>query len=77
MNHLSAHSTIYFDPAVHRALELKAASTQLSISELVNESVCLLLAEDREDLDAFSERADEPELGYEELLDDLKTHGKI
>nr|VFJ77532.1 MAG: hypothetical protein BECKFM1743A_GA0114220_109981 [Candidatus Kentron sp. FM] len=77
MNHLSTRSTIDFDPAIHRALRLRAAATQSSISELVNESVRLLLAEDQEDLDAFSERADEPELSYEELLDDLRAHGKV
>ncbi|VFN00269.1 MAG: hypothetical protein BECKG1743D_GA0114223_105092 [Candidatus Kentron sp. G] len=77
MNHLSTQSTIDFDPAVHQGLKRRAAATGLSLSELVNESVRLLLAEDQEDLDAFSERADEPELSYEELLDDLRAHGKV
>ena len=41
-----------------------------SLSEFVNE-------EDQEDLNAFEERATEPTLSYEELLKDLKCHGKL
>jgi hypothetical protein len=35
------------------------------------------LWEDKEDLAAFRERANEPTMTYEELLKDLKVHGKI
>ena len=35
------------------------------------------MSEDQEDLRMFSERADEPEISYEELLNDLKKQGKI
>jgi len=35
------------------------------------------MREDQEDLKAFSERANESEISYEELLNDLKEHGKI
>lgn len=77
MSELSKRSTIYFDPAIHQALRVKAASTHLSVSELVNEAVRLLMREDQEDLEAFSEREAEPEMSYEELLRDLKKHGKL
>ena len=77
MGNLSKRSTIYFDPDIHRALKIKAASTQLSVSELVDEAVRLVMNEDQEDLAAFSERADEKEISYEALLNDLKRHGKI
>ena len=70
-------STIYFEPEIHRALKMRVASSNCSVSELVDEAVRLLMREDREDLEAFSERADEPEISYEELLEDLKQHGKI
>ena len=55
-------STVYFDPAIHRALRLKAAETDRSISDLVNDAVRGALAEDAEDPAAFDERADEPNL---------------
>ena len=39
-------ATIYFDPDLHRALRLKAAETDQSVSDLVNRAVKLTLAED-------------------------------
>ena len=70
-------ATVYFDPDIHRALRVKAAETDRSISELVNEAVQLRLAEDVEDLAAFVERAHEPNLPLEDVLKDLKKRGKI
>jgi hypothetical protein len=77
MSNLSKRSTVYFEPAIHQALKVKAASSQLSVSELIDEAVRLLMNEDQEDLAAFSERKNEKELSYEALLNDLKKHGKI
>jgi hypothetical protein len=70
-------STIYFDPQIHAALRLKSAHSHRSVSEIVNDAVRAALAEDQEDLAAFDERSAEPVLTYEELLDDLKRHGKL
>lgn len=70
-------TTIYFEPHLHRALRLKAAEIDRSLSDLVNEAVRLRLAEDAEDLAAFEDRADEPDLKFEEVLKDLKRSGKI
>jgi hypothetical protein len=77
MSNLSKRSTIYFEPNIHQALKVKAASSHLSVSELVDEAVRLLMSEDQEDLAAFSERESEREISYEALLNDLKKHGKI
>jgi hypothetical protein len=77
MTEPAKRSTIYFRPELHRALRVKAAHTQRSLSELVNDAIRLSLQEDEEDLAAFRERADESTLTYEELLRDLKAHGKI
>lgn len=70
-------ATVYFDPALHRALRLKAAETDRSLSEIVNEAVKLSLSEDAEDLAAFEERAGEPSLLFEEFVKDLKRSGTI
>ncbi len=70
-------STVYFNPELHQALRIKAAHCQRTVSDLVNEAVRLILREDQEDLAAFDVRQDEPEMTYEELLKDLKAHGKI
>jgi plasmid stability protein len=77
MSESSKRSTIYFEPEIHKALRLKAASTHRSVSDLVNEAVRQVLQEDQEDLAAFDERAAEPTMTYEELLNDLKAHGKL
>ena len=70
-------ATVYFEPEIHRALRLKAAETERSVSDLVNEAVQLSLAEDAEDLAAFDERVNEPNLPYEAVVKDLKRRGKI
>ena len=70
-------ATVYFDPSLHKALRVKAASTERSISELVNEAIRTSLAEDAEDLAAFDARAKEPTLAFEEVLKDLKRRGKL
>ena len=77
MSDTSKRSTIYFEPEVHQALKIRAASSHLSISEIVDEAVRVLMSEDQEDLKTFSERVNEPEISYEALLSDLKNHGKI
>ena len=71
MSETTKRSTIYFKLGLHRALQIKAAETQRSLSDLVNDAVQMALREDAEDLSAFDERANEPTLSYEELLKDL------
>ena len=66
MSTLSKRSTVYFEPAIHHALKIRAASSHVSVSELIDEAVRLLM-----------ERAQESEISYEDLLNDLKQHGKI
>ena len=70
-------ATVYFDPEIHRALRHKAAETDRSMSDLVNDAVRASLAEDAEDLAAFEERASEPSLPFERVVRDLKRRGKI
>ena len=77
MSELSKRSTVYFEAEIHQALRVKAATTQRSLSEVVNDAVRAALSEDQEDLSAFAERVNEPTLSYEELLDDLKANGKL
>jgi hypothetical protein len=77
MSNNSKRATVYFDPALHRALRVKAAETERSVSDLVNEAVQLSLVEDAEDLAAFEDRVNEPSLPYESVVKDLKRRGKI
>ena len=77
MTQTAKRSTIYFDPELHRALRLKAAETDRSMSDLVNDAVKLALAQDADDLAAFDERAAEPNLAFEAVVRALKADGKI
>jgi plasmid stability protein len=77
MTELSKRSTVYFDPEIHQALRIKAATAHLSVSDIVNEAVRIALQEDQEDLNIFEKRVNEPTSTYEELLNDLKAHGKL
>ena len=70
-------ATVYFDPDIHRALRLRAAASDKSISDMVNEAVKLTLAEDAEDLAALDERKREPNLDFEQFVKALKRRGKL
>ena len=70
-------ATVYFDPDLHRALRMKSAETERTLSEIVNEAVRSTLAEDADDLAAFRQRAKEPTLAFENVLRDLKRRGKL
>jgi len=70
-------ATVYFDSALHKALRLKAAETDRSVSDVVNEAVRVLLAEDADDLAALRDRADEPTVSFESFVRDLKAEGAI
>jgi hypothetical protein len=76
-DHAAKRATVYFEPALHRAIRLKAAHTNRSISEIVNDAVRMALQEDEEDLTAFEDRIAEPMMSYEALLKDLKANGKL
>lgn len=69
--------TIYLDADIHQALQSKAKTAETSVSELVNEAVRLVLLEDEEDMAAIAERAAEPTISHEELIEKLKANGKI
>jgi len=70
-------ATVYFAPEIHRALRLKAAASDRSISEMVNEAVTAALAEDAEDLAAFDERGRERTVSFESFVKGLKRRGRL
>jgi hypothetical protein len=70
-------ATVYFDPEIHRALRLKAAATDRTVSELVNEAVQLTLREDAEDLEVIAERSGGPILSFDEVVRDLRRRERI
>jgi len=73
----SKRVTVYFDPELHRALRLKAAETDRSVSDLVGEAVKASLAEDASDLAAFELREPEASRSFEAVVRDLESRGKL
>jgi hypothetical protein len=76
---MASHSrtTIYFQPRVYRALKIKAATSDRSLSDLVNAAVTAALREDALDLEAFNRRRKEPARPFEKVLQDLRRDGLL
>ena len=70
-------ATVYFAPDVHKALRLRAAASDRSVSDMVNDAVRLSLAEDAIDLDAFVSRRSEKNVSFESFVTGLKRRGRI
>jgi len=70
-------STIYFDPEIHRALRMKAAATDRSISDVVNDAVRQTLSEDASDLEVFEKRRREPSVDFAEVVLRMRRSGKL
>ena len=70
-------STINLDPELHRALRVKAAETDQTISDLVNAAVRQTLTEDAVDLATCRARAKEPRLDFASVLKDLRRRRKL
>lgn len=70
-------TTIYFESDLHRALRVEAAVSDRSISEIVNEAVRRVLAEDAADLAAIEQRETEPSLDFASLVRALRRRGRL
>lgn len=73
----SIRTTVYLDPQLHKALKLKAVETSRSVSELINDAIRNVLAEDAEDIEAFEERVAETMISYDEMVKRLKKNGRL
>jgi plasmid stability protein len=73
----SKRATIYFAPEVHKALRLRAAAADRSLSDMVNDAVRAALAEDADDLEAFSTRRTEKSVTFEAFVAGLKRRGRL
>jgi plasmid stability protein len=60
---------------LHKALRLRAAASDRSVSEMVNDAVRMSLAEDAIDLDAFTSRRSEKSVSFESFVTGLKRRG--
>jgi len=70
-------ATVYFDPEIHKALRLRAAANDQSISDMVNDAVRASLAEDAADLAAFDKRKRERSVSFDSFVQGMKRRGLI
>lgn len=70
-------ATIYLEDDLHRALKLKSAEVDQSMSDIVNDAVRGALEEDLEDLSDIERRRKEKPISYEAFLKELKGRGQI
>lgn len=69
--------TVYLEQDLHRALKIKSAETEYSVSDLVNRAIRESLLEDAIDLAAIKDRENDYEIPYEEFLRKLKKDGRL
>ncbi len=72
-----ARTTVYLKPQIYRALKLKSATTDRSVSDIINAAVLEALREDAIDLEALDKRGKEPARSFETVLKDLKRNGLL
>lgn len=70
-------ATVYFDASVHKALRLRAAASDQTISDMVNDAVKASLAEDAEDLSTFDIRKKERAESFDSFVRGMKRRGLI
>jgi hypothetical protein len=69
--------TVYVDSDLHRALRLKSAETDRSVSDLINSAVKAMLTEDAGDIESLDRRSGEPALTFEAVIKELRRRGKL
>jgi hypothetical protein len=74
---MNAKATLYLNPKILKAAKIKAASTDKTLSYLVNEALKVSLREDASDYGAFEKRSHETSRSLEAVLKDLKRDGLL
>jgi hypothetical protein len=69
--------TVYLQRKIYRALKIKSARANRTVSELVNNAGIEALREDAVDLEALEKRSKEPARPFEQILKDLKRDGLL
>ncbi len=70
-------STIYLEPNLHKALRLKAAELEASMSDIVNDALRIVFEEDAEDLIDIKQRQSEKAVSFDDFVTELKASGQL
>ena len=77
MQEKTKRSTIYLEEHLHKALRLKAAELDASMSDIVNDALRHAFVEDAEDLTDIKKRAREKTVSFDDFVMELKASGQI
>jgi hypothetical protein len=70
-------TTITLNDKLYRALKLRAAESNESISAIVEDAVKFQMLEDLEDIEESKRRENEPTHSFDELLAEFKSEGLL
>jgi len=70
-------STIYLESHIHKALRLKAAELDASMSDVVNNALRVIFDEDAEDLMDIKNRQGEKSVSFDDFVRELKASGQL
>lgn len=70
-------TTITLNDKLYRALKLRAAESNESISAIVQDAIKFQMLEDLEDIEDAKKRQDEPTHSFDELVAEFKSEGLL
>jgi hypothetical protein len=70
-------TTVYLNPRIAKAAKVRAALSDKSLSDLVNEALAKRLRRDADDLELIRKRANEPVRDYDEIVKEMKKDGLL
>ena len=70
-------TTITINDKLFRALKIRAAETDETVSSIVEDAVKYQLLEDLEDIETAKKRQNEPTLSFDSLVAELKAEGLL
>jgi metal-responsive CopG/Arc/MetJ family transcriptional regulator len=70
-------TTITLNDKLYRALKMRSAETDGSISKFVEDAIRYQILEDLEDIDDALGRKGEPEHSFDDLVKELKAEGLL
>ncbi len=70
-------TTITLNDKLYRALKIRAAESDETISSLVEDAIKYQILEDLDDLRVAKERENEPAIDFDEFVKELKADGLL
>ncbi len=70
-------TTITINDKLFRALKIRAAETDETVSSIVEDAIKYQLLEDMEDIETAKKRQNEPTLSFDSLVAELKAEGLL